>query len=606
MDKYFSKYKPRFRATLIMSQPTKAAEIVAAEYFGEQQVVAEMQGEGDGVATGAGELSGIGAIDGLAQGVASGVGQLSGDGDISGLVSAQASGSATAAGSGNIQGSGQGVGAGSGTLSVQPAAASWTAKPGVAVSSAVNGYWEFLPQGWNTGPKPALIVFHGSGEQGNGTTQLNNILTQGLPKLINDRWGTGNSFPHDMIVICVQYVGSPPGLYAVNDTINWVIANYDVDPDSVHVTGYSLGAAGVLGWTDLGDLSHVASLSSVATSQSYFANGGNNIVNSNLATIFIHGANDVFPTSYSFSVGWRDSINALSPAIPAVLVTVPGQGHNIDEIVYDWLSFEVATGMDVFEWHLDNSRLPDEYIRGTAAGSASGSGAMAGDGAMQGGGQGSASGSGIMDQPMAGGADGQASGSGQISGIGDIQGDADGQAVGQAVINADGVLQGVGSGQGDGNAQVSGTGDMQGEGQGNADGFGDMEGGMMRGQGDGQASGQGQIEGLGNVYGHGDGDSSGTGQLDGNTDVQGIGGGIASGSAQIEATGQMAGQGDGISSGGGTLGQSEPMEMIEIIADGRIEQSIAVDAIIAGSLTDVSPIAQLPGYKSTIEQIIQL
>ena len=67
-----------------------------------------------------------------------------------------------------------------------------------SISGACGGYYEYLPQGYNTNTTknyPLIIAVHGIGELGNGTTDLGNILNcwTALPRLI-DNGGFPTSF----------------------------------------------------------------------------------------------------------------------------------------------------------------------------------------------------------------------------------------------------------------------------------------------------------------------------------------------------------------------------------------------------------------------------
>lgn len=101
------------------------------------------------------------------------------------------------------------------------------------------GYYEYLPDGYGTGTRfPLIVFFHGAGERGNGSlAELPRVLKHGPPKLIED----GKEFP--AIVISPQ---TPTNWLSGITTpfVNYLLANYDVDPDRVYITGLSLGGQG--------------------------------------------------------------------------------------------------------------------------------------------------------------------------------------------------------------------------------------------------------------------------------------------------------------------------------------------------------------------------
>src|SRR5882762_1653299 len=62
----------------------------------------------------------------------------------------------------------------------------------ISTSANSNGFYEYLPAGYGTPGKtfPLMVFLHGSGEVGNGGSDLPKVLANGPPKLIN-----GGDFP---------------------------------------------------------------------------------------------------------------------------------------------------------------------------------------------------------------------------------------------------------------------------------------------------------------------------------------------------------------------------------------------------------------------------
>jgi predicted esterase len=145
------------------------------------------------------------------------------------------------------------------------------------------GFDEYLPPSYSsTGdPSPLLLFFHGYGETGDGTPEaISRLVAAGIPKYINvDGWPTDRPF----VVLAPQHVEDPPGfdfshcdgaefggscnmfVQDANDNaqpafcttpnevrafIDYALANYNVDPTHVYITGLSCGAFGV--WEYLG------------------------------------------------------------------------------------------------------------------------------------------------------------------------------------------------------------------------------------------------------------------------------------------------------------------------------------------------------------------
>jgi predicted esterase len=132
-----------------------------------------------------------------------------------------------------------------------PTSARQTAKP-LGTNGSPNGYMEYLPPCYDKGlAMPLLVFWHGIGENGNGTTEVNKVTAWGPPKLIaNNKWDKTRPF----IVLSPQYVptngniapgGGCPSSATINTFLNWATTNYNVDKKRVYLTGLSCGAIGI-------------------------------------------------------------------------------------------------------------------------------------------------------------------------------------------------------------------------------------------------------------------------------------------------------------------------------------------------------------------------
>ena len=83
-----------------------------------------------------------------------------------------------------------------------PSSVRQTMRP-LGTNGAPNGYFEYLPPGYDAqAPTPLLVFWHGIGEDGNGTTDLGKVTAWGPPKLIaNNKWDAARPF----IVLSPQY-----------------------------------------------------------------------------------------------------------------------------------------------------------------------------------------------------------------------------------------------------------------------------------------------------------------------------------------------------------------------------------------------------------------
>jgi predicted esterase len=125
-----------------------------------------------------------------------------------------------------------------------------TARPVGSFKGNTAGYYEYVPPHYGNGARYPLLVFrHGVGENGNGTTDLDKILVHGPPKLIK-----ANQWPEDrkFVVLSVQHPGAGcPTPQEMDDFFTFAVANYDIDPKRIYLTGLSCGSIG--SWNYLGD-----------------------------------------------------------------------------------------------------------------------------------------------------------------------------------------------------------------------------------------------------------------------------------------------------------------------------------------------------------------
>lgn len=100
------------------------------------------------------------------------------------------------------------------------------------------GYYEYLPTTFDVSSSttyPLVLFYHGLGEKGNGTSELNKVLVNGPPKLIEQ----GTDF--EAIIISPQ---SASGWFSPADFLSlytYLTAHYPIDTNRIYVTGLSAG-----------------------------------------------------------------------------------------------------------------------------------------------------------------------------------------------------------------------------------------------------------------------------------------------------------------------------------------------------------------------------
>lgn len=223
-------------------------------------------------------------------------------------------------------------------------------QPGYLLASATTGgnvgYYAYLPEEHYfkaTKRFPLLVFLHGSGEKGNGTTELSKVLVHGPPRLIKN----GQDLP--FIVISPQLPASlggwPVGL--VDELIARARADYRVDTTRVYVTGLSLGAFGT--WA------YAVARPQVVAAVVPIAGAGNTGAACQMRTVPVwafHGDADG-TVNVSGSINMINALNACAPppTVTPKLTIYPGVGHDSWTRTYDG-----SAGHDVFSWMLTYHR----------------------------------------------------------------------------------------------------------------------------------------------------------------------------------------------------------------------------------------------------------
>ncbi|MEP7052992.1 MAG: hypothetical protein ABJB12_21690 [Pseudomonadota bacterium] len=294
----------------------------------------------------------------------------------SGIAGASATGGAPAVGGGagttsaaaGEGGASHGGSAGAshgGSANAGPPSARQTLKPLGAGSSAPNGYLEYLPPGYDgSTPTPLLVFWHGVGEDGNGSTDLQKVTSHGPPELIaKDNWDNARPF----IVLSPQFnvssgeispgTGCPSGMI-VNAFFKWALQQYSVDPKRVYLTGLSCGAIGA--WDYLAEFKGSLVAAAVLLSGnpgppdlavSAWARAGCGL--GDVAIWAAHGDKD---STVPYAPEHDTMTNVIAcPAPPrraAMFTDVVGGSHDIWDPIYD-LSGDRG---DIYAWLLSNAK----------------------------------------------------------------------------------------------------------------------------------------------------------------------------------------------------------------------------------------------------------
>ena len=227
-----------------------------------------------------------------------------------------------------------------------------TNKP-LGTTTAANGYIEYLPPAYTTNPDqklPIILFFHGSGENGNGTTELYKLYNTGLPYIIqNNTWTYRNQF----VVLMPQHVSTNannlcPSANEVRNFIDYARKAYNIDTLQLYITGLSCGGNGV--WDFIGAY---PSNEKVAAAVPISANGtkasreGKAGCSKAIPTWAFHGTSDT-TSPWANDVTANNVFNACpQPHAEAKLTLYPGVAHDA------WTqTYNLSSGNDIYAWLL--------------------------------------------------------------------------------------------------------------------------------------------------------------------------------------------------------------------------------------------------------------
>jgi Secretion system C-terminal sorting domain len=232
----------------------------------------------------------------------------------------------------------------------------------ISTSANSGGFYEYLPAGYATGTQsyPLMVYLAGSGELGNGTTDLPLMLHNGPPFLIS-QGVFPTSFTVDgntlsFIVISPQFKSSaqPNEIDAV---ISYAIAHYRVDASRIYLTAISLGGGAIWGYASLVQdfpPHKLAALLPVSGAGLLDAPGGQNIANNHIAVYATHNLNDpTVPSSWTLQ-----NIAKIDAAIPPDPITPIDtifnvSGHDAWTKTFDPTFVNPRVGnLNVYQWML--------------------------------------------------------------------------------------------------------------------------------------------------------------------------------------------------------------------------------------------------------------
>jgi len=225
------------------------------------------------------------------------------------------------------------------------------------VSVRGRGYLEYLPPGYATSTNlyPCIIFLHGSGERGNGTTEINKVTAQGTPKFIKNGANmcfTVNGVTECFIVLSPQQTTNRWGWQGdVIPYIQDMLAVYRIDPDRLYITGLSMGGDGSwdTSYDAANDPNFIAAMAPVSCKGDY--NKAKTTAARKIPVWAFHGDKD---TTVPISDGQRPVNGMLSVAAnPAPVFTlVAGGTHSGSTWDKVYSPTHTYYNPNVYEWFL--------------------------------------------------------------------------------------------------------------------------------------------------------------------------------------------------------------------------------------------------------------
>jgi predicted peptidase len=219
------------------------------------------------------------------------------------------------------------------------------------------GFYKAIPAHYNSTTKkyPLLIFLHGSGETGNGTTDLPKVLNNAVPNLIKNQTFPASFVSGDknysFIVISPQFKGWPSPA-DVNAVIGYSIDNFRIDETRIYVTGLSMGGGATWDYAAL-YARKIAAIVSICGASAPNMGKAKNIADSNLPVWAFHNENDN-TVPVNSTKDYISMINSFNSTPPAKMTLWPTGGHNA------WTKATDPTykedNINMYEWMLQYHR----------------------------------------------------------------------------------------------------------------------------------------------------------------------------------------------------------------------------------------------------------
>lgn len=257
-----------------------------------------------------------------------------------------------------------------------------TAHYNTRVSNKVNGFYDYLPPGYQTGTKkyPLYIVLQGISQLGDGSTTT-------LPYLLGV-WGSppwrlnAGKFPESFTVNGQTFqfiVFTPQFRYSfggndINDVINYCLSHYRVDETRIYISGISMGGGALWDFasSSLENAKKVAAIVPISGGGGPSQSKANVIANADLPVWATTAEMDPV-VSPQATINWVKEINsAPQPPNPKAKLTV----YDVNVPTHSYATAETydpnfkENNLNIYEWMLQFTRANPVPITGLQFGGA--------------------------------------------------------------------------------------------------------------------------------------------------------------------------------------------------------------------------------------------
>jgi predicted peptidase len=230
------------------------------------------------------------------------------------------------------------------------------------MGSNLGGYYVALPALYNQTTKkyPVLVFIHGSGQFGDGASDLQKLLTDGPPRLLRD-----SAFPPDFqvngqhfsfITLLPQFKSSPT-VADLKTFLDGTLSAYRTDSTRIYISGLSMGARLSAEYATV-YAPQITGIVPFAGAVFYdLAKNCKFIADSKLAVWCFHNEPDQV-ISVAETKNFVAGINGFSPAIPAKMTIFPTSDAYLkhDSWTIPTNPSYRENGKNIYEWMLSYKR----------------------------------------------------------------------------------------------------------------------------------------------------------------------------------------------------------------------------------------------------------